>query len=518
MIPQFLPDLGWLAGVLTLETRMIRRTTDKIDDLARRAFEGEPGANSSFASRLRMRVTAERAAARSTRVNRIRAAVIVAAAATLVMLLALNVDWSRGASSINTDGTARQNTQQNRPAGEVPEAAPKVEPRGEHATPPANEASRDPRLPAANTPQEKPETAPPVVPKEPAPEKQPEPKEIPDPKEKPELPEGEVEKPKPEVPDDKTGVPPVERRQLATVAAIEKGAKPRIRYADGEAWRELGPEEKLLSGAQISSSGSVDLTLSSGALIRFDGEIGLDGDEKELRVDLRKETLYADNLAVTLPLVVTAGELRAEMADGVAVFEPGVGGLRISVLHGRVATVHGEIAAGLLGVLTRRNLPKPRAAIVKVLIQRLIKGLPPRLLMREEFDGASGRDVYAGTQTDSVVSAKGANACCCFRLQPDFPVLAGATLRVRCRTRNADSLLLQMFCTARNDNFGHELKPGKAGEWTTLEVPLSELLDRATGKVPASPGVLLTNFQMFANGKADTTLEIDWVEIVRVAQ
>ncbi len=157
----------------------MRRTTDKIDDLARRAFAADPGANASFANRLRLRIAGERAATARRNTRIVVSSIITAVAASVVLLLVFTVDWSRPVMN----STARANS----PANEV--SAPREGKPGEHAQP-RPEVKPEPRPPANTSEPEKPIRAPSVsegteVPPQPTPEPKPEEKPEPKPEEKP---------------------------------------------------------------------------------------------------------------------------------------------------------------------------------------------------------------------------------------------------------------------------------------------------------------------------------------------
>lgn len=486
----------------------MRRTTDKIDDLARRAFAGERGANASFANRLRLRIAGERAAMRQRHTRIVAGSIITAVAASVVLLLVFTVDWSKPAMN----STARSNA----PANEVP--APKAGRPGEHAQPrpeikpeprpPANESEEAPeeRTQGAPKPKPRPEEKPQPKPEETPktePEPKPEEKPLPKPEEIPAKPD-EVEKPKEEP---KTEVKPAERRELGAVIGLEKAARAKIRYGEAETWRDLAQGEKLFAGAQLQTGDMVDFTIGAASL-RFDGEITLE----ESSIELRKNSLYADNLALTQTLTITAGELRAELS-GVAVFGISSSGLRIDVLHGKVQTSDGNVVENTGATLSKRGLSKRqmgRAAPAK-----LLKRLPARVMLREDFDKEPAGGLYGGLLKPGLAISKGGNDTVAFKFEPRHVLLPGEVIRVRFRVSKAKSLLVQMFDEAKNDNFGHEVASWKSGEWQTLEFKPSNMLDRGSGKVRPQAGSEFVNFQFHIEGAPEALLEIDWIEIAR---
>ncbi len=484
----------------------MRRTTDNIDDLARRAFAGERGASASFANRLRLRIAGERAAVRQRNMRIVAGSIISALAASVVLLLVFTVDWSKPAMN----ATARSNA----PVNEVP--APKADKRGEHAQPqpevkpeprpPANAAENGTGAPSAN------DGLPPKPDEQPIPERKPEtkpeetPKTEPKPEETPTRPD-EVEKPKEEP---KTEVKPKERRELGAVIAFEKAARAKIRYGDAETWRDLASGEKLFAGAQLQSSAPVDFTLG-GAALRLDGEITM----QETGIELIIDSLYADNIALEAKLVITAGELRAELS-GAAVFDLSASGLRIDVLHGSVETGRGAVNEGDSSTLTRSRLSK--RALVRSTLAKLLKALPARAIMREDFDKEPAGGLYGGLLKPGFAVSKGGNDTVAFKFEPRHVVLPGEVIRVRFRATKAKSLLIQMFDEKKNDNFGHETANWKNGEWQTLEFKPGAMLDRGSGKVRPQAGTEFVNFQFHIEGTPDALLEIDWIEIVRIEE
>ena len=487
----------------------MRRTTDRIDDLARRAFAGERGANASFANRLRLRIAGERATIRRRNTRIVVGSIVSAVAASVVLLLVFTVDWSKPAMN----STARSNA----PANEVP--APKAGRPGEHAQPkpevkpeprpPANESEETPkeRTQDAPKPEPRPEEKPQPKPEEtPKPEPKPEEKPQPKPEEIPAKPD-EVEKPKEEP---KTEVKPVERRELGAVIGFEKAARAKIRYGEAESWRDLAQGEKLFAGAQLQTGDMVDFTIGAASL-RFDGEITLE----ESSIELRKDSLYADNLALGTKLVITASELRAELS-GVAVFDVSSSGLRIDVLHGEVHTSHGDVMENSGATLSKRGLSKRQ--IGRAAPAKLLKGLPARVMLREDFDKEPAGGLYGGLLKPGLAISKGGNDTVAFKFEPRHVLLPGEVIRVRFRVSKAKSLLVQMFDEAKNDNFGHEVASWRSGEWQTLEFKPGNMLDRGSGKVRPQAGAEFVNFQFHIEGAPEALLEIDWIEIVRLEE
>jgi hypothetical protein len=480
----------------------MRRTTDKIDDLARQAFASEPGANASFANRMRLRLAGERAAVTRRNTRILVSSIITAVAASIVILLVFTVDWSRPVAN----STARANS----PTNEV--SAPKDGKPGEHAQPrpevkpeprpPANAPNEEtPKVPDVPKPEVKPEPKPEVKP-EPRPEVKPESK----PEEKPAKPD-EVEKPKEEP---KTDVKPVERHELGAVVAFEKAARAKIRYGDAETWRDLTPGEKLLSGAQLQASAAVDFSIGK-AVLRFDGEITLE----ESSIELRKDSLYADNFALETKLVITAGELRAELS-GVAVFDISASGLRMDVLHGGVETARGAVTEDVSATLTKSRLSK--RGLVRSALAKILKGVPARAIMREDFEKEPKGGLYGGKLKSGIAISQGGNDSIAFKFEPVHALLPGEVIRVHFRVSKAKTLLIQMFDEKKNDNFGHEVSSWKNGEWQTFEFKPSAMLDRESGKVRPQAGTEFVNFQFRIEGPEEALLEIDWIEVVRIEE
>jgi hypothetical protein len=490
----------------------MRRTTDKIDELARRAFAEEPGASASFANRLRIRLAGERAATiqRNTRI--LAGSIITAVAAGIAILLVftvfVNIDFVRDVVKRSQSGTGAPsasaglegNTQ---PAANQPTVAPK------HVRAP--DVSDGSAVPPTN---EQPKEAPPGQPK-PEPRKPDEVKK-PDPKpeeRKPEerKPDGSVEDPKkPEEskPPEHVENPPKEAVVIATVLG-----KPKLllRYAEDEKWRAFEGEE-LKSGVQLQARANVDLTLKSGALLRFDGEISLKEDGASLESSLIQNVLYFDNRGCKQPITVGSLKLHATLKDGAALFTEAPGALEIACLEGEVVTAAGNVSAGSMKRLTSRGLgvSKPFTP------GRALADLPSRLLLREDFAKEPAGGLYAGKIADGVAIAKGDGDKVAFRYDPTLTVLPRMALRTRVHVEKAKRLQLELFEQGGNDQpWLIHLTP-KQGEWVEVTVKFDDLRLREKPDARLAADTLLRNFKLYVEGDKDASLEIDWVEFVRL--
>ncbi len=291
--------------------------------------------------------------------------------------------------------------------------------------------------------------------------------------------------------------------------ALEK-VRAKIRYSDSETWRELAQGEKLFVGAQLQTSDMIDFSIGAASL-RFDGEITLE----ENSIELRENSLYADNLALKQTITITAGELRAELS-GVAVFGISSSGLRIDVLHGEVQTSDGIVLENTGATLGKRGLSKRQTG--RAAPAKLLKRIPARAILREDFEKEPAGGLYGGVLKPGFAISKGGNDSVAFKFEPRHVLLPGEVIRVHFRVSKANTLLIQMFDEAKNDNFGHEISSWKNGEWQTLEFKPSAMLDRESSKVRPQVGTEFVNFQFRIEGAPEALLEIDWIEIVRIEE
>jgi hypothetical protein len=186
------------------------------------------------------------------------------------------------------------------------------------------------------------------------------------------------------------------------------------------------------------------------------------------------------------------------------------------VLHGGVETARGAVNEGDSATLSKSRLSK--RVLVRSTLAKLLKALPARAIMREDFDKEPAGGLYGGVLKPGFAVSKGGNDTVAFKFEPVHRLLPGEVIRVRFRATKAKSLLIQMFDEKKNDNFGHEISSWKHGEWQTLEFKPSAMLDRGSGKLRPEAGTEFVNFQFHIEGTPDALLEIDCIEIVRIEE
>lgn len=407
-----------------------------------------------------------------------------------------------------------------------PDLEPRVEPKPEEGTP---EPERPEEIVEEPKPEPEPRQPEDVV-EQPGPETKPAPE--------PEQPKDTVEQPKP---DDKSEVKSTPAP--VAVAYVPDGAYSRgahhyqFRKSPDDEWAKLYSQLKdippsnddktwLYEGWQLRS-GAGDVYLTNGALIQLDGVAGFHTFANGLRIELVEDEMYVDNLATSSTVQVTQGELLVNISDGAALFESRSGKLDIFCVDGQVEVDGKIIAAGYAATLGKRGLSRIREATQRDMDHPLLTGATPRQLGLEEFDSEPvGGFIQGAIETRSatelgtddaghVAIDTGRDAAVAFQFDGDHATLRGESVRVRYRATGAKKLILQMFCPARNDNFGIDLEPGKAGEWHVLEIKLSDLRDRVSHRDAPPPGTLLSSFTLALTGQDDAQLEVDWVELVR---
>lgn len=442
-----------------------------------------------------------------------RAAVWGAASVALSLLAVAALLWSYLSTrpAQNTQGVAGQT---NLPAN--------VQPAANEAQPKANEAAPRPHgetpPPNPEPPSVKPAPSPPSVP----PPQPPQP--VPAPPSATPKPPDEVEKPAPpsEGPKETQPKPPVEtpkaeRVRLGSVLALPKGSKVQARESESESWRAL-EGDALFAGIFVKIAQPADLTLGD-ALVRFEGTLRLDKAEGAIRIDLleRKTQAWCDNLGGRTPLVLGFRDLSARMNDGVAHFEAGSSTLEIACVEGSVNAADSTLEAGRFATLTSRGLSKPRELTPAERQPRLIAGMAPRRLLREEFTDEPAGKLYGGRLEDGVLRADGNGGLAAFDINPTLIAVKGAKLRMRYRVTGCDTLYVQFLGEDVSRQYGNEFIQRRQGQWLELEIRLDTLPFDAAGpggeKMRA--GLKLGKFQCYVRGEKNCTLEIDWLEVVR---
>ena len=427
---------------------------------------------------------------------------ITAIAALIVLTVLANIDFVRGLVTRASNGTRAQSASdglepQKQPASNQtteepkPIRAPSVS--DGSAGPPANEPPKE---------QPKPDQSKPEAPRKPDEVKRPEEKP---PEER--TPDGEVEKPRqPE----ETQPKETPRKEPALIASVIGKPKLKVRYAENEAWSEF-EGAALKSGVQLQARGHVDLSLTSGALLRFSGEVVLSGDSRKLESSILKDDLYFDNRGCNQPLTIVSQKLRAELKDGAALFSESQGALEIACIEGEVSTSAGVIGAGSMKRLTARGL----SAAKPFALDRTLMDIPARMLLREDFAIEPAGGLYGGSIVEGIASAKGHGEFVAFRFNPTLKLLPRMAVRFSVRYSKAKRLQLELFEQGNDQPWLVHLTP-KQGEWVEVTVKLDDLRLRDKPAARLAADTLLRNFKLYVEGETDASLEIDWVEFVRL--
>ncbi|MBK9975174.1 MAG: hypothetical protein IPP14_10420 [Planctomycetes bacterium] len=480
------------------------------DQLVRRALEGAPGAHAGLRAKLSHQFSAEFALQRRARNLRIQAAAGCAVAAAVLLLVFLNLDWFRATVNEGSPPIVSANDNPAAPVAPRPGSLPQntVKPDGAENTPAQNDQ------PGPAQPQQlvqEPKPAPEQKPPTPEPAKEPQP-----------APGPGVEQPK--TPQEAAPTPPKGTESTPTpakavVARLDANAgKVRIRYGTDD-WADLAANTDILAGANLSvSRGTAEVWLSGGSLLRFDGDIVLNTQDKHLLVQLESKSVYADNLGTSEALAFSVGELVAALPNGVAIARRDQAALELTCLLGDCTLGEEAVAPGFERRLTARGLGNAKKASPN----RLTRDLPARVVYREDFDRTPPGGLYGDGEEmkDGLLSRTGAGNYAAFRYDPTVTVLAGMVLRFRARTRAITQLQLEVFLDKPNDQrcFSQRLKPAKEGEWQVFEIRLADFADKLNPALKMTPGQLLRNFKLHLEGTAAASVEIDWVEYVRIQE
>ncbi len=481
------------------------------DLLVRKALESAPGAHAGLHARLSQSFRAEFALQRRARNLRIQAAAGCAVAAAVMLLVFLNLDWFRPAVNEGTPPILAANDKPPAQVAPRPASLPQnaVKPEGAENTPAQNDQP-GPALPPPShvrEPRPTPEQQPPA----PEPTKEPQP-----------APGPEVEQPKatPEVtPKQPKNTEPTAAPARAVVARLDANAgKVRVRYGTDD-WADLAANTDILAGANLSvSRGTAEVWLSGGSLLRFDGDIVLNTQDKHLLVQLESKSVYADNLGTSETLAFSVGELVAALPSGVAIARRDQAALELTCLLGDCTLGEEAVSPGFERRLTARGLGNAKKASPN----RLTRDLPARVVYREDFDRTPPGGLYGDGEEmkDGLLSRTGAGNYAAFRYDPTVTVLAGMVLRFRARTRAITQLQLEVFLDKPNEQrcFSQRLKPANEGEWQVFEIRLADFADKLNPSLKMTPGLLLRNFKLHLEGTAAASVEVDWVEYVRIQE
>ncbi|MBK8205207.1 MAG: hypothetical protein IPK87_00310 [Planctomycetes bacterium] len=467
---------------------------DPVDDLVRRSIANAQGAPAGFGARVRMRAQGDMAARRRARVAWLRAGVSVAAAALLVAFVLMYVDFTPPAKPDTAQGN---------------EAAPAPAPQAETPTPegqpkpgPDAPAPKEP-APAANDP----------LPREPGngspkPQPEPEPKPAPEPAPKP---EDTVETPKPEPKPEPgpTEAPPAPERVL--IATVPENVK--LRLFENAQWRDAIAGDPIVAGTRMQARrGNVDLLLSGGEQVRFDGEITLGVHEGALLAELHDDGLYADNLGFERELLVRGEGLESRLTAGAALFSVSSGALTATCLEGRLTLGGDVVERGTERKATSRAVQRAK----EFQGDALLKGIPARVIARYDFDVEPTGGLYGDGERleGGAVVMDQKPYYIGFRHNATLTVLPGMCVRLRFRCTDVERLELEQFL-ADNTMFKHVWTPAKGSDWQELELKLADIPAREDAGMRLQAGDALRNFKLHFVGNK---LEIDWVEFVRLQE
>ena len=368
---------------------------------------------------------------------------------------------------------------------------------------PQPEPQPQPQPQPENTPEQLPGTeegSDPLPVPEPAPQPQPQPEKPDDVVEKPEP------RPEPEKPE--TEAKPEERAVVASVAA---DSKLKYRALASAEWLPLDSAE-VLDGWQLKADAATDITLAGGARLRLDGELAISTERLELLG--RRTQLYIDALGTEGTLLLHHEELRLELSGGEALFEADGGAVEIFCFSGSVQA--GEnVDAGKRAKLSARGLSGMRDLKDSEREPRLLKGMNPRVLYRNELEVAEG--VKADSVTGGVAKVSGENASLTINLPRELATLPGAELRLRFRPLKAGALYVQLQKQAGEMQWGKWFKLEQLGEWLEWSIPLTDLQrDDGRSEAAMQAGDAFININLFIQDGAEAELQLDWLEIVRV--
>ncbi|MCB9933371.1 MAG: hypothetical protein H6841_08115 [Planctomycetes bacterium] len=488
---------------------------DPMDELLRRAHNTAQGAPPEFMGRLRARMATEAGARKRARLMYIQTAAAVAAVVVIALVLGLNWQWfvstqptvqPETAERSNTPAPAKEpvfNTPDIRPEPQLPANTPPAKPGNSEQPQPPEEPRRVPEPEPEPTP-EKPDD----VVEQPKPD---------DTVEQPK-PDDTVEQPKPTEPKQPEGteVKPEEPRRALQISVLGE-PKLRVKY-EGSEWADYAGEE-LFAGVQLKARGNVDLRLAGGGLARFNGELQLLRDGDALGFTVLDDSLYVDNLETGHAVTVTGAGHLATMENGVGVFYLVRDDFEVGCIAGALSLADTNVEPGTSRRVGARGVGEAK----KLKVDSFLKDIPPRVLLREDFDTPPPGGMYQEGErlVNGVAVQESQPGFIAFRYNPTLMVLPGTVLRMRFRTTDVSRLELELFTDSeitplkRNEQrmFKHTWKPEKNGEWTELELRVEEIPERDDPASFPTYGTLLRNFKLHFTGKR---LEIDWVEFVRV--
>lgn len=382
-----------------------------------------------------------------------------------------------------------------------------------------------------STPEDKPDDGP-----KPQPEDQPKPDEQvekptpePEPEEDkdtvdiaPHTPEDEVEIPDPGTPSSPNGPDRTDPPESWPGKVKETDTTTKERAVLVSAWSGEGikingnriePDDpvQIRAGDNVRVKGFADFTLVDGTLLRVDGEITFEGDEKTISLQLNDGALYAD----TATSVRIGGDGVSAVIDGLAVVEERLRALDLYCLRGVIRSGEDELRAGYHARLEDDGIGREKAmAWTDVQREfRFLKDAPVRALVQEDLDEAPGK-LFGGVIKEGVLRGESdSETGIGFYFSEPYTLGNGDVVRFRFRVEKACELILQ-FGSVENGNWRHKMGGVKAGEWIEYELPLAELYKTTDVARKAEPGLALKFFQLHPE-ETSAEIRIDSVKIVR---
>lgn len=506
---------------------MSKKAKDRMDELVRRAYDGAAGAPANFAGGVRRRM-AGNVAARPSGSGHTGWLVAAAAAAGITIVLGLAFALSSGSSSVRLPDSS--------PEGAAPTRAEVENARPDKAV--EDPGDTRPRTPTGDADKLEPS----AVVEDDDPTVVPEPRELPSPEDNPPPRDDRVERdpsetpkapPTPDAPGDddpgdtikedpqpadpdkgRTGAKEKDLPLLGTVTTAGRKARLKVRYGAGE-WRDAAAGEELKADVELSCNAPVYLSMGGGAIFRFEGNLILGGEPLDCTVELLDDYLYIDTLSTGLKLTVTCHDLTAETSDAVVLFKESSSALEIACIYGEVKAGGKTLVGGKVAKLKKRGLSKP----APFRGDRILKALPERVILREDFTEDPGDKLYKGTHdSENGLAVNRTGLRISLEHIPSLKVLPDMVLRFRLKARSVK--LLEMTIGVEGYEKSFELvTPIRADDkWKVFEFRLSKAQNKANRSQGIEPGMLLTKISFFADpprGPNQDRIEIDWIEYVR---
>lgn len=321
--------------------------------------------------------------------------------------------------------------------------------------------------------------------------------------------------------DNNTNTPLPTPRERLVVATVAAGAL-KMRETADDRWAAL-EDNAIRDGWSLQASRPVELTLPDGAQLRFEGELAFslaadDAPATDTIITLLKRgtECYLDNLGAT-ERTLRDDEHVSLTTSSAAWFKQVVGGLEIACFEGVVETRHGAVDHGEFARLGDDKLANRRDLRDSDRTPSLLRDLPPRVLLRHDFD-ATPFELQVGAVADGIVRSEGREHS--IVLSADATVLPGATIRIRFRVYDARALYIQIVRTAGREQYGLWRPIDAAdlarGDWLVWEIPLAELLrDDGSGREALAPGTPINSIKLFAQDGQSPVLELDSLELLR---